>query len=105
VEVTTDQAPTYPGILGELLPTAWHRTEQYGINRVEANHGRLKARLRPMRGLKRERFGCVPAVGEAVEVDDWRIEVLAVQRRAITRLRLVPLQAAQRRSGDQPTPE
>jgi transposase, IS6 family len=26
--------------------------EQYANNRVEADHGRLKARLRPMRGLK-----------------------------------------------------
>jgi IS6 family transposase len=26
--------------------------EQYANNKVEADHGRLKARLRPMRGLK-----------------------------------------------------
>ena len=54
IEVATDQAPTYPVVLEELLPTAWHRTEQYANNRVEADHGRLKARLRPMRGLKRD---------------------------------------------------
>jgi transposase-like protein len=29
-----------------------HVTEQYSNNRIEADHGRLKARLRPMRGLK-----------------------------------------------------
>ena len=37
-----------------VLPVAWHRTEQYANNRVEADHGRLKARLRPMRGLKQD---------------------------------------------------
>ena len=32
-----------------LLPAAWHHTERYGNNRVEADHGRLKARLLPAR--------------------------------------------------------
>jgi transposase-like protein len=32
-----------------------HVTEQYANNRIEADQGRLKARLRPMRGLKRFR--------------------------------------------------
>jgi transposase-like protein len=55
VEVTTDKAPVYLAVLEELLPAARHRTEQYANNRVEADHGRLKARLRPMRGLKQDR--------------------------------------------------
>jgi len=42
-------------------------------------------------GLALQRFGRIPAVGQAVEVVGWRLEVLAVERRAITRLRLVPL--------------
>ena len=54
-EVITDQAPVYPAVLEELLPSAWHRTEQYSNNQVECDHGRLKARLRPMRGLKQDR--------------------------------------------------
>jgi len=41
-------------VLEELLPAAWHRTERYANNRVEADHGRLKARLRPMWGLKQD---------------------------------------------------
>ena len=45
VEVVTDRAAAYPAVLDELLPMAWHRTEQYANNRVEADHGRLKARL------------------------------------------------------------
>jgi putative hemolysin len=44
-------------------------------------------------GLALQRFGRVPNVGETVEVDGWRLEVLAVERRAITRLRLTPLRA------------
>jgi len=52
VEVTTDRAPVYPRVLDELVPAAGHVTEQYANNRVEADHARLKARLRPMRGLK-----------------------------------------------------
>ncbi len=35
-----------------LLPAAFPNTEQYANNRVECDHGRLKARLRPMWGLK-----------------------------------------------------
>jgi transposase-like protein len=54
VEVVTDRAATYPMVLEELLPAAWHRTERYANNRVEADHGRLKAPLRPMRGLKKD---------------------------------------------------
>jgi transposase-like protein len=54
VEVVTDGAPVYPAVLEALLPVAWHRTEQYANNRVECDHGRLKSRLRPMRGLKRD---------------------------------------------------
>jgi transposase-like protein len=63
VEVTTDQAPVYPAVLAELLPAAWHRTDRYGNNRVEADHGRLKARLRSMRGLKQDRSARVTITG------------------------------------------
>ena len=63
VEVTTDKAPAYLGVLEDMLPAARHVTEQYGNNRVEADHGRLKARLRPMRGLKRLATAAVIAAG------------------------------------------
>jgi len=66
IEVTTDQAPVYPAVLEELLPAAWHRTEQYANNRVECDHGRLKARLRPMRGLKQDRSARVVIDGHAL---------------------------------------
>jgi len=65
VEVVTDRAATYPIVLEELLPVPWHRTEQYANNRVEADHGRLKSRLRPMRGLKQDRSASVIIGGHA----------------------------------------
>jgi transposase, IS6 family len=64
-EVSTDRAPAYPRILDELLPTACHLTEQYSNNAVEADHGRLKARLRPMRGLNTLRSAHVISTGHA----------------------------------------
>jgi IS6 family transposase len=65
VEVTTDRAPAYPRVLDELAQTAMHDTAQYANNRVEADHGRLKARLRPMRGLKTFRSARILATGHA----------------------------------------
>jgi transposase-like protein len=53
-QVVTDRAWTLRTVIDELLPDAFHNTEQYANNRIEADHGRLKTRLRPMRGLKRD---------------------------------------------------
>jgi transposase-like protein len=64
-EVVTDLAATYPVVLEERLPAAWHRTDRYANNRIEADHGRLKARLRPMRGLKQDRSAKVVIAGHA----------------------------------------
>jgi len=64
-EVVTDRAPTYPLVLEELLPAAWHRTDRYANNHIEADHGRLKAWLRPMRGLKQDRSASVLITGHA----------------------------------------
>ena len=66
LEVVTDRAATYPVVLEELLPAAWHRTERYANNRVEADHGRLKARLGPMRGLKQDASARVIIAGHGV---------------------------------------
>jgi transposase-like protein len=64
-EVVTDRAPTYPVVLEKLLPAAWHRTERYANNSVEADHGRPKARLRPMRSLKQDHSAKVVIAGHA----------------------------------------
>jgi transposase-like protein len=65
VEVTTDRAPVYPRVLDELIPHALHCVVQHANNPVKADHGRLKARLRPMRGLKRRRSAATVAAGNA----------------------------------------
>ena len=64
-EVTTDRAPAYPRVLDELVPGACPVTEQYANNAIEADHGRLKSRLRPMRGLKQLRSAQVISAGHA----------------------------------------
>ncbi len=50
-EAVSDPAPVYRKLLDELVPAAWHHSEQYGNNKIEAGHGQLKRRLRPMRQL------------------------------------------------------
>jgi transposase-like protein len=64
-EVITDKAAVYPPVLEELAPGAWHHTEPYANHRIEADHGRLTSRLRPMRGLKRLRCARVISTGHA----------------------------------------
>jgi transposase-like protein len=64
-EVSTDRAPAYPRVADELLPAACHVTEQYATNLIESDHGRLKSRLHPMRGLTRLRSTRVICAGHA----------------------------------------
>ena len=64
-EVATDLAPVLAHVIAELLPAAFHHTEQYANNRVECDHGRRKARLRPIRGLKTDRTARVIVGGHA----------------------------------------
>lgn len=65
VEVATDKAPAYVGVIDELLPGAFHNVDQHANNHIEADHGRLKARLRPMRGLKADGTTKVIVAGHA----------------------------------------
>lgn len=65
VEVTTDKSPVLAKTIRELAPGAHHDTTQYANNRVENDHGRLKARLRPMRGLQTDRTASVIIRGHA----------------------------------------
>ena len=65
VEVVTDRAPALVNVIAELLPAAWHNTGQYQNNSVECDHGRLKSRLRPMRGLKTHRTASLVIRGHA----------------------------------------
>ncbi len=65
IEVTTDRYRVYPRVLDELLPASFHDTEAHANNPIETDHGRLKARLRPMRGLQRDRTATVIVAGHA----------------------------------------
>jgi IS6 family transposase len=56
-------------VLDELLPGAHHATVQYANNLIEADHGRSKARLRPMRGLKQLSSAPLISVGQALVQD------------------------------------
>jgi transposase-like protein len=65
-EVVTDLAQALETVIEEVVPDAFHNTERYANNRVECDHGRLKARLRPMRGLKTDRTAQVVIAGHAL---------------------------------------
>ncbi len=64
-EVTTDLAAPLLRVVDELLPEVLHDTSQFANNRIECDHGRLKARLRPMRGLGTDRTASVVIRGHA----------------------------------------
>jgi transposase-like protein len=66
VEVVTDRAWTLLAVVDELITAAFHDTERYANNRIEAGHARLKAWLRPMRGRKRNRTARVIVQGHAL---------------------------------------
>ncbi len=53
VEVVTDRAAALARVIDEPIPAAFHNTGQYQNKRGECDHGRLRARLRPMQGLRR----------------------------------------------------
>ena len=64
-EVITDLAQALETAIELEMPDAFHNTEQYANNSVECDHGRLKALLRPVRGLKRDRTASVVIRGHA----------------------------------------
>jgi transposase-like protein len=64
-EVTTDLAAPLLRVVDDLLPEVLHDTTQYSNNRIECDHGRLKSRLRPMRGLRTDRTATVVIRGHA----------------------------------------
>jgi transposase-like protein len=64
-EVVTDAAAVYPAVLDELVPSAWHHVQRYANNPIEADHGRLKHRLRAMRGLRTDRTAQAIIAGHA----------------------------------------
>ncbi len=64
-EVVTDLAQALETVIEEVIPNAFHNTDQYANNRVECDHGRLKSRLRPVRDLKSDRTASFVIRGHA----------------------------------------
>jgi IS6 family transposase len=64
-EVVTDLAGPLERAIEKLVPNAFNDTGLHANNRIEWDHGRLKARLWPMRGLKRDRTASVMIRGHA----------------------------------------
>jgi transposase-like protein len=64
-EVTTDLAAPLLRVVDELLSGVLHDTEQYSSNRIANDHGRLKAKLRSMRGLRTDRTASIMIRGHA----------------------------------------
>jgi transposase-like protein len=52
-------------VVDELLPEVLHDTTQYANNRIECDHGRVKTRLRPMRGVRTDRTASTVIRGHA----------------------------------------
>jgi transposase, IS6 family len=64
--VTTDKAKCYPPALRVVLPTVEHRGSKYLNNGMERDHGHLKQRLYPMRGLKQAASADIIARGHGL---------------------------------------
>jgi transposase-like protein len=64
-DVTTDLAAPLLRVVDDLLPEVLHDATQYANNPIECDHGRLKARLRPMRGLRTDRTASTVIRGHA----------------------------------------
>jgi len=60
----TDRAPSTRNVLHKLVPLTPHAFEQHAFDPVESAHGRLRARLGPMR-MKRHRSARIRAAGHA----------------------------------------
>ena len=64
-EVIADRAAALANVIEDLIPAAFHDAGQFENDRCEAGQGRLKARLRPVRGLKTDRGASVVIRGRA----------------------------------------
>ncbi|MGH3850810.1 MAG: DDE-type integrase/transposase/recombinase, partial [Pseudonocardiaceae bacterium] len=62
VEATTDKVAGYPRVREELAPGP-DTAPTYATNRIEADHGRLTSRPRPIRGVKQLRRERVATTG------------------------------------------
>jgi IS6 family transposase len=75
-------------VLADLVPAAWHHVERYANNPVEADHGQLKHRLWPMRGLRTDHTAQTVMTGHAF-VQNLRRGHYEIATETPIRLRLV----------------
>jgi transposase-like protein len=61
----SDRAPAYRRVVADVCLGAVHVVTKYRNNPVECDRGRLKARLKPLRGLKNARTTAVEVAGHA----------------------------------------
>ena len=61
----SSRSPALANVIAELIPAAFHNSGQYENNRRECDHGRLKARLRPVRELLTDRTAGIVIRGHA----------------------------------------
>jgi transposase-like protein len=67
--INTDKAPAYRSAIAELkaegkcLPDIVHRQVKYLNNIVEADHGKLKRLINPVRGFKSMKTACATLEG------------------------------------------
>jgi transposase-like protein len=65
IEVVTDKTPAPARVVDELVAPAIHSMNQYESNRCEADHGRFRARLRPMRDAQANMAASIVVHGPA----------------------------------------
>jgi transposase-like protein len=71
-------------VVDDLLSEVLHDTTQFANNRIECDHGRLKARLRPMRGLRTDQTASTVIRGHAFIQNLRRGPTNSVWKRAMS---------------------
>ncbi len=76
-------------MLDDLLTEALHGTTHFANNRIECDHRRLKARLRPMRSLRTDQTASTMLLGHAfiqnLRRNHYRVGVKALHARLCVR--------------------
>ena len=83
-EVTTDLVAPLEHVV-DPLPEVFHYTTQYGTNPLECDHGRLKARLQLMRGLRTDRTASMVIRGHAFVGQSLRTRGRSPMRASMSR--------------------
>ncbi|CAN5584385.1 hemolysin family protein [soil metagenome] len=80
--VSVQHEPDGSMVLAGSFP--WHDLEDIGVGLPQGGYTTVA-------GFILEQLGRIPAAGEVIEVNDWRVEIIEATERAILRLRLTPV--------------